>query len=63
MTLDMCSEKEEGKAERGQENAPRKATLEYRVHLPFLYPFMISFMEPTCKIPKRPWQGFSEEFG
>lgn len=63
MTLDMCSEKEEAKADSRQENAPRKATLEYRVHLPFLYQFVISFLEPNCKIPKRPRQGFSEELG
>lgn len=49
MTLDICSEKEEGKVERGQKNAPRKASLEYRVRLPFLYQFVISFMEPKCK--------------
>lgn len=47
--LTYAVKKEEGKVERGQENAPRKASLEYRVRLPFLYQSVISFMEPNCK--------------
>ena len=29
---------------------------------PFSYQSVVSFMEPNCKTPKRPWQGCSGEF-
>lgn len=41
MVLDIRSEKEEGKVKRGRGDAPRKASLEYRVQLPF-------FLIPVC---------------
>lgn len=55
-------DQEERKAKMRRENEPRKASLEYRVQLPFLYQFVASFMEPSCKTSKRPWHGSSEEF-
>lgn len=44
--------------ERGQEDVPRrKASLEYRVQLPFLYMRVYgSFKEPNCKSPKRTYK-------
>ena len=54
--------KEERKVKIRRENAPRKASLEYRVQLPFLYEFVVSFMELSCKNIEEPQHGASEEF-
>lgn len=53
--------KEERKVKIRRGNAPRKASLEDRVQLPFLYQFVVSFMEPSRKTSKRPQHGASEE--
>lgn len=47
--LTYAVNKEERKVKIRRENAPRKASLEYRVQLPFLYQFVVSFMELSCK--------------
>ena len=62
MALDICSGSRGKKVKIRRENAPRKASLEYRVQLPFLCQFVASFMEPSCKTSKRAWHGSSEEF-
>lgn len=53
--------KEERKVKIRRGNAPRKASLEDRVQLPFLYQFVVFFMEPSRKTSKRPQHGASEE--
>ena len=60
--LTYAVNKEERKVKIWRENAPRKASLEYRVQLPFLYEFVVSFMELSCKNIEEPQHGASEEF-